>query len=301
MKRAASGIAQAAWRRLSTGVRLGALVAVLAAAPAWAQTSLADTARPTGADTTRPAADIDRRPVLPPLNSPSWLGPWRSLPRLGPEQRAADSLRRATAPPPLSDSARRAQRAARRDSLERAWPIPGRATRLSLLLPGLGQVYNAGIGRKGLTTSSKAFHLAKVPVIYGLMGLTVSLAISNDTRYETFKQAFIVKTFNASIADTVSNRAELLLPDAYPTASADAVRRQRDFFRRSRDQAIFWTVVIYALNGVEAFVSAHLRTFDVSDDLSLHIAPAIELQPPTALNPEPGLQLGARLSLRLGR
>ncbi len=274
-------------------VCLSALLLVSIASSATAQTRdlpVADSVRTTTSlpDSTQPdTAEL----APPPTKRFSWTDRWRVMPQ-------PDSTR-SSDPRAERKALRDSLRQLRRDSLALAWPIPGRATRMSVLLPGLGQFYNAGLGRPNVTTSSKLFHLAKIPVIYGLMGLTVSLALSNDSKFQRFKSSYIAKINNAAIPDTVPNRAALLLPDDFPTASADAVRLQRDFFRRSRDQAVFWTVVIYALNGVEAFVSAHLRSFDVSDNLSLHVSPAVDLRPPSALDLSPQLQLSARLSLRL--
>ncbi len=207
---------------------------------------------------------------------------------LGAEQRLADSLR-----------AERIR--AHKDTIYKQWPIPGRATRLSLLVPGLGQIYNAGWGRKGVSTVSKWWHTAKVPLIYGLMGFTIYLAIQNDNRYQFFRQAYIDRVYNRSIPDSLPNRTLLLRPEPFPNASDIGIRNARDLTRRSRDQAIFWTVVVYALNGIEAYVSAHLRTFDVSDNLSLRVTPTFDLRPPNAFSPEPGLNVGARLSLSFGR
>ena len=52
-------------------------------------------------------------------------------------------------------------------------------------------------------------------------------------------------------------------------------RKRKDRFRRWRDLSIFATVAVYALSVIDAYVDASLSDFDISDDLSLHIAPVV--------------------------
>ena len=64
--------------------------------------------------------------------------------------------------------------------------------------------------------------------------------------------------------------------DAYievgsPPASVS--RAFRDTSRRNRDFMILISGLAYALQALDAYVSAHLASFDVSEDLSLHLAP----------------------------
>lgn len=55
----------------------------------------------------------------------------------------------------------------------------------------------------------------------------------------------------------------------------DLFKKRKDRYRRWRDLSIFATIGIYALSVIDAYVDASLSDFDISDDLSLHIAPAI--------------------------
>lgn len=54
-------------------------------------------------------------------------------------------------------------------------------------------------------------------------------------------------------------------------------------FRRFRDLSVIGFSVGYLIVGVEAYVSAHLKNFDVSDDISLQIRPMV--QPNLAFGP----------------
>jgi hypothetical protein len=51
------------------------------------------------------------------------------------------------------------------------------------------------------------------------------------------------------------------------------LRYNRDEFRRNVDYSIVAFVILWGLNVVDASVDAHLKTFDVSPDLSLRVVP----------------------------
>lgn len=57
-----------------------------------------------------------------------------------------------------------------------------------------------------------------------------------------------------------------------------AMRSQRDRYRRQRDLAIVGTGLFYALTVLDAYVSAHLLTFDIGDRLSVRVHPIGHLQ-----------------------
>ena len=48
----------------------------------------------------------------------------------------------------------------------------------------------------------------------------------------------------------------------------------RNSFRRDMDYSILFTILMYGINIIDATVDGHLKGFDVSDDLTLHIKPA---------------------------
>ncbi len=129
------------------------------------------------------------------------------------------------------------------------------ATLMSTAVPGLGQVYN---GR-----------LWKVPVIYAVGGTLAYFAITNNTEYRCFARA----------ADHVSS---LSVDDKEPfymvcgkRYSEQGIRANRDFYRRNRDLSIIFLGITYALNIVDANVDAHLKDFDVSEDLSMNVSPTV--------------------------
>ena len=62
--------------------------------------------------------------------------------------------------------------------------------------------------------------------------------------------------------------------------------------QNDRDLALVVTIILYALNIVDANVDAHLKQFNVDDTLSMNIeySPYIELNPVTS-NPNYGMAL----------
>ncbi|MDN5203259.1 DUF5683 domain-containing protein [Fulvivirgaceae bacterium BMA10] len=126
---------------------------------------------------------------------------------------------------------------------------PGKASLYSALLPGLGQAYN------------KKYW--KIPLIYtGAVFLISSINNFND------EHSFY---FDALIAVVDGN------PDTEnpTTFNESQIRRRVEFFRRNRDFFVILTGVWYALNIIDAHVDAHLKEFDISDELSLNLRPGM--------------------------
>lgn len=123
-----------------------------------------------------------------------------------------------------------------------------KASIMSAVLPGLGQIYN----RK----------YWKAPVIYaGLGGLGYFFYI-NNTRYNTYRNGLLYAVQNGDVA--------VVNGQAYTTSQ---LQTQKLYYRKFRDFAVIGMAVLYVLNIIDANVDAHLKTFDVSDDLSLHVDP----------------------------
>lgn len=127
---------------------------------------------------------------------------------------------------------------------------PKKATLLSMALPGLGQAYNGKYW--------------KIPIIYAGLGTTGYMALYNRSEYRKFKAAYQYKVFNLP-GDPPNEYANLY--------TADQLRVQRDFYRRNMEFNYILAGVVYVLNMVDAAVDAHLSAFDISDDLSLQLAP----------------------------
>ncbi|NVJ84769.1 MAG: hypothetical protein HWE15_00585 [Algoriphagus sp.] len=125
---------------------------------------------------------------------------------------------------------------------------PRKASLLSAVLPGAGQVYNG-----------KAW---KVPILYAGFMTDIYFISFNNRRYQVFREAL----FAFDDGD----------PTIFPTLNRDALVRNVDYWRRNRDLTILLLGVIYALNIIDANVDAHLSGFDITDELSLSIEPSLE-------------------------
>ncbi len=143
---------------------------------------------------------------------------------------------------------------------------PNQAALYSAVMPGMGQIYNR--------------RYWKLPIIYGL-GATLGYFIYwNNNRYLTFRDAVLAKS---------EERPE---DDPFPLISEPTARLNQDFFQRNRDLLIILSVLLYGLNIVDASVDAHLRSFDVSEDLALEIKPYAESTPMQAVA---GIQINLKL------
>lgn len=163
----------------------------------------------------------------------------------------------------------------RADSVDRArqirkqtYAMPRRVTLMSVVVPGLGQIYNK--------------QYWKVPVIYAGLGGFTYLFISANREYQYYRSNLkAIYDDDSSTQNTTGY-------------SADNVQLQKVAYRKRRDLAAIGIGAIYLLNIIDANVSAHLKTFDVSDDLSLQVSGRPQLWPSAS-----GINFGAGLSLRI--
>ena len=141
-------------------------------------------------------------------------------------------------------------------------PNPTRALWLSLVLPGAGQIYN----RK----------YWKLPFIYGgFLGCAYAL-MWNQMMYRDYSQAYL------DIMDDDPNTKSYLdmLPPRYDITGREdqfksIFKRKKDYYRRYRDLSAFCFVGVYLLSVIDAYVDAQLSVFDISNDLSLKVQPAV--------------------------
>lgn len=116
---------------------------------------------------------------------------------------------------------------------------PRKASIMSTILPGLGQAYN------------KKYW--KIPIIYvGLGGLGYWF-VTNNQQYNFYHE------------NLIGQNTTRYTPDQLEVEKLD--------YRKKRDFAAIGIAVLYVLNIIDANVDAHLKTFDVSDNLSIHVEP----------------------------
>ena len=124
-------------------------------------------------------------------------------------------------------------------------PDPGKATLYSLLLPGLGQIYNG--------------ELFKVPIYWGCLLASTHLLMNNNTNYKRFKR--------------IHNEASM--ENNNSPISAETAKWYRDVYRRYRDYSIVATALFYVLQVLDANVFAYMHDFEVTDDISMDVLPAV--------------------------
>lgn len=147
---------------------------------------------------------------------------------------------------------------------------PSRAAFYSAVLPGLGQAYN------------KSYW--KIPVIYAGMAAGVYFYKKQNDDYNRFRNAY--KRRLAGYTDD-----EFYGPGSEPAISNDRLINAQKSAQKNKSVSVIVTIVFYLLNVVDANVDAHLRQYEVSEDLSL--------QPNFEMNPfNSQMQYGMSLSYR---
>ncbi|HVK96187.1 MAG TPA: DUF5683 domain-containing protein [Flavisolibacter sp.] len=134
---------------------------------------------------------------------------------------------------------------------------PKKAIFRSAVLPGWGQAYN------------KKYW--KIPIIYGALGVGAGVFLYNLNNYKATRLAYRAK-YNASQRPPDSSEFHLIRPDLV-LLDVQSLRYYRDEFRRNIDYSVIFFLVLWGLNVADAAVDAHLRSFDVSPDLSFRFKP----------------------------
>lgn len=147
------------------------------------------------------------------------------------------------------------------------YPSPKKAAYLSLAFPGLGQAYNK--------------RYWKLPIVYAAYGGLIYGITFNTSEYRRYRDAYAAEL--AGEEHEFSN---------IPSADAATLKRFRDGNRKNMELTYIGLVILHLLQATEAFVDAHLISFDVSDDLSLDLNPSFEYQ-----NVYTGPTLGLGISL----
>lgn len=141
-------------------------------------------------------------------------------------------------------------------------PNSNRSVWLAMAFPGAGQIYN----RK----------YWKLPIVYGgFVGCAYALNWNNKM-YKDYSQAYL------DIMDDDPNTKSY--QDFLPLNSSIAgqeerfkeiFRKRKDVYRRQRDLSIFAFIGVYLLSIIDAYVDAELSDFDISNDIGLHVEPAL--------------------------
>lgn len=144
-------------------------------------------------------------------------------------------------------------------------PIPRKATIMSLLIPGGGQIYN----RK----------YWKLPIVYGGFAGCIYALTWNQSTYTDYRVAYM----DIMDDDPNTRSYEDFLPPNYEIDTdveewlKSVFKNRKDKYRRYRDMSIFAFAGMYLISAIDAYVDAELSHFDISKDLSLDLTPQIML------------------------
>lgn len=141
------------------------------------------------------------------------------------------------------------------------------------MIPGWGQITNQQVW--------------KVPLVYGLLGGIVYYSIDVNRQYKDYRAAY----YNANSEAHDDERFGPTPDYLQGVSNLDNLRTNRNKLRNRRDLVYVGIGLVYGLNVIDAYVFAHMRSFDVSDDLSM----APKLGPSILATGDPGVTLSVRL------
>lgn len=131
---------------------------------------------------------------------------------------------------------------------------PNIAIRRSAILPGWGQA-----------TNKKYW---KIPIVYGFLGTTAYLFRRNIIQYNEAKDAYRLATDLDPSNDNQIKEPYFAVKD-----QPQRIRSFRNSVRQNIDYSVLFFILFWGLNVADAAVDAHLKTFDVNEDLSLQLKP----------------------------
>lgn len=146
------------------------------------------------------------------------------------------------------------------------YPSPKKAVLLAIV-PGMGQIYN------------KKYW--KLPLVYGALGGVIYSIRFNTGEYNTMVQSLAIRNGEIiGVEDPINSN----VPD-------NAIEAQRNSFDKNRQLSWIGLIGFYLISAGDAFVDAHLKDFNVDDDISFQ--PVFE----TGFNNQPVIGLGVRIPL----
>lgn len=119
---------------------------------------------------------------------------------------------------------------------------PSKAAFYSAVIPGLGQAYNEKYW--------------KIPIIYAGIGTSIYFRLDNEKAYNRYRDAY--KRRLAGYQD-----------DEFQGVSDQTLIRAQRRTKRNMDASTAVAIGFYLLNIIDANVDAHLKQYNISEDLSL--------------------------------
>jgi hypothetical protein len=128
-------------------------------------------------------------------------------------------------------------------------PNPKKSALYSAIFPGVGQIYNQ--------------QYWKLPIIYIGTGVAVYFLVDNSRQYQKFRSAYIARITNPNIQDEYSEKG-------YQQSDLQTLQNA---YRKYMDLTILFTGLGYTLQVLDALTFAHLKNFDVSQNISMQVKP----------------------------
>lgn len=150
-------------------------------------------------------------------------------------------------------------------------PHPGKATIYSILFPGLGQAYLGDYWR--------------IPIYWGGMLASAHFYSLNRRNYQRFRNIY---------RELTDESLEYAGP---PGLSAETALYYRNLYRRYRDYSVLALAAVYLLQIIDANVFSYMHEFDMSDDISLSLAPTVIPMEVNLASLNPAPALGMRFGL----
>ena len=119
-----------------------------------------------------------------------------------------------------------------------------KATTLSTVCPGAGQVYNQTYW--------------KVPIVIGGGAALIYCVDFNNRGYQRFLRAY----------NAVTDGDDETIDEFEGRYGADYLKNLKNSYRRNRDLCIILTGLFYVIQIIDAHATAHMKTYDISDDLT---------------------------------
>ncbi|PKQ65831.1 hypothetical protein BZG02_02170 [Labilibaculum filiforme] len=154
-----------------------------------------------------------------------------------------------------------------------------KATMYSVIFPGLGQAYN------------KKYW--KIPILYAGIGATIYAINWNTKNYKKYKSGFqdfseyydwkyqdtdletpIEEPSSRSYNDLINYDIESM-GQSQQSQFKTILQNKKDSFKHDRDLSYIILAGVYVLNIIDAAVDAHFTNYNVNDDLTIKVEPAI--------------------------
>lgn len=169
----------------------------------------------------------------------------------------------------------------RRDSVKSKYVNPGKvagrkAVLKSLILPGLGQIYNLQLLNDGSRagknlTFQRIYTIGKIGAIYGGFTVLTLSYIESSKQYDLYLKELQYRNNNGGKADP---NGPFIKADG-SEFSTSGITTGKDTYRRNKQIVLFSYGLVYIANVVDAYVAARLHFFNIDDKLSFRAVPTL--------------------------